>query len=410
MTSKSTNRSVWHKSNGKWSLSLGARGTRVRLFEMTKGGVFYRDVYVNGEKNRRTLGTRDRKEAERLGKLLLSELLSGKADEESGTLTLQSLWDRFRRECAAWLDNSDRSKKDDERSAAVLLGFFGEQQDVTALTENDQIRFQNARLKGGISLAKGDVTSSVRARTVQADLELLRMMCRWATTVRIGAGGRLLLANPLHGLRFTRERNELRPVTSIERFTKTRTAMLELRANEKSENGKIRWLKMELALVLAEATGRRLNSIRMLRWEDVDLAKSEILWRAEADKKGREWVIPIPEALRDDLRDFRTQLGAIAGFVFSSEEDGDKPMNRKLFDKWLRVAEVRAELPKLKGGLWHPYRRKWATERKDLPIKDVMAAGGWLDVDTLLKSYQHADRSTLLRVMNEPRKLSDAVA
>jgi len=28
----------------------------------------------------------------------------------------------------------------------------------------------------------------------------------------------------------------------------------------------------------------------------------------------------------------------------------------------------------LDGGLWHAYRRKWATERKELPLKDVAAA------------------------------------
>lgn len=44
-------------------------------------------------------------------------------------------------------------------------------------------------------------------------------------------------------------------------------------------------------------------------------------------------------------------------------------------------------VPKLKGALWHAYRRKWATERKDLPLRDVMAAGGWKDVTTLLTSY-----------------------
>jgi hypothetical protein len=34
-------------------------------------------------------------------------------------------------------------------------------------------------------------------------------------------------------------------------------------------------------------------------------------------------------------------------------------MDRHLFDKWLTVAEREAGLPKLDGGLWHPYRRKW---------------------------------------------------
>jgi hypothetical protein len=70
-------------------------------------------------------------------------------------------------------------------------------------------------------------------------------------------------------------------------------------------------------------------------------------------------------------------------------------------------AERAAKLPKLDGGLWHPYRRKWATERKDRPIKDVAAAGGWKDVDTLLSCYQHADEETLLAVMSEERRLHD---
>ncbi|HWP36338.1 MAG TPA: hypothetical protein VNL18_02175 [Gemmatimonadales bacterium] len=52
------------------------------------------------------------------------------------------------------------------------------------------------------------------------------------------------------------------------------------------------------------------------------------------------------------------------------------------------VVEARAALPKLAGGLWHPYRRKWATERKHFPLKDVAAAGGWRDVETLLECYQ----------------------
>lgn len=85
-------------------------------------------------------------------------------------------------------------------------------------------------------------------------------------------------------------------------------------------------------------------------------------------------------------------------------------MDRHLFDKWLTVAESHAELPKLDGGLWHAYRRKWATERKHLPLKDVAAAGGWNDVDTLLKVYQQPDPATLLIVMSEPRKVSESIS
>jgi len=85
-------------------------------------------------------------------------------------------------------------------------------------------------------------------------------------------------------------------------------------------------------------------------------------------------------------------------------------MDRHLFDKWLTVAEQRAGLEKLHGGLWHPYRRKWATERKHLPLKDVAAVGGWTDTETLLTCYQQADPTTMLAVMSEPTKVRELVA
>jgi integrase len=155
---------------------------------------------------------------------------------------------------------------------------------------------------------------------------------------------------------------------------------------------------MELALVLAEGTGRRLGSFRQLRWDDFDFEHGRIRWRAEADKKRRESVVPYPSALMDECRAFQKQLGALGGWLFPRESDGTQPMDRHLFDKWLTVAERHAELRKLDGGLWHPYRRKWATERKQYSVKDVAEAGGWKDYDTLLTCYQHADAETLLAV------------
>jgi len=80
-------------------------------------------------------------------------------------------------------------------------------------------------------------------------------------------------------------------------------------------------------------------------------------------------------------------------------------MDRHLFDKWLSRTEADAGLEKLDGSLWHAYRRKSAIERKHLPPKDVAAAGGWKDVNTLLEVYQQADPQSVLTVMSETRKL-----
>ncbi len=62
---------------------------------------------------------------------------------------------------------------------------------------------------------------------------------------------------------------------------------------------------------------------------------------------------------------------------------------------------------KLTRGVWHPYRRKWATERKRLPVIDVAQAGGWSDTQTLLTCYQQPDPETLLTVVSESRKVRE---
>jgi integrase len=270
---------------------------------------------------------------------------------------------------------------------------------------------------GGIRVSDVWMTAPVRARSAQADLVVLYAMLTWAVTVRVG-GCRLLVSNPLAGVRRPHEPNPQRPVATWDRFAATRKAMQELQREAAvrreakdqpvlSEWEEARWIKMELALVLAEATGRRLGSIRQLRWADIDLAAGTIHWRAESDKKGKEWTVPIPLALVDDLKDFRNRLGTIGGWLFRGERKPDQPMDRHLFDRWLAYAERKAKLVKLAGGLWHPYRRKWATERKHLPIPDVAAAGGWLDAETLLACYQQPTNDALLAVMSEERKVRD---
>lgn len=168
-----------------------------------------------------------------------------------------------------------------------------------------------------------------------------------------------------------------------------------------------KWLKVELALTLAEATGRRLGSIRQLRWDDVDLNRGTIRWRAETDKKGKEWVIPIPASLSEELKTFRVKTGGLfGGLIFPSASDPTKPVTRYSFGHLLASAERKAKLPKLDGSLWHAYRRAWATSRKGLPVVDVAAAGGWSDIGTLMKCYQQADDVTLLEVMSHSKKIS----
>jgi len=49
---------------------------------------------------------------------------------------------------------------------------------------------------------------------------------------------------------------------------------------------------------------------------------------------------------------------------------------------------LRPDVPKLEGGIWHPYRREWATEREHLPGVNVAKAGGQVELESLKKAYQ----------------------
>lgn len=378
------------------------------MFEMTKGGVFYRTVWVPGQgPNRKSLHTSDKGEAERLGRELLAALLQGTVPAAPVQLTLGELWRRYRLESATFKATPQRWQREMATKTSVLLAYFGHECVVRDLMPDDQAAYTTARRAGGIQVNEKVTTRPVRARAVETDLAHLHRMLNWAVTVRV-QGVRLLDANPLAGTRRTREKAPRRPVATFERFTKTRAAMRAFADAAEREADRVRWIKMEFALVLAEATGRRLGSIRQLRWEDIDLYAGMIRWRAETDKQGKEWVVPIPPRLVEEIRGFRKALAAVGGWCFPAEQNDSVPMDREQFDKWLRRAETKAALPKLAGGLWHPYRRKWATERKHLPLVDVAAAGGWRDKATLLECYTQPTNDALLAVMSEERKVRDA--
>ena len=96
--------------------------------------------------------------------------------------------------------------------------------------------------------------------------------------------------------------------------------------------------------------------------------------------------------------------------LFPSPKDPAKPMDRWFAAKLLRAVEQQAKLPKQDGALWHAYRRKWATERKHLPLADVAQAGGWKTLSVLQGLYQQPDDATLYAVVSQPAELREAKA
>jgi integrase len=208
-------------------------------------------------------------------------------------------------------------------------------------------------------------------------------------------------------MRRQREEDPRRPVATFERYEATRNALHEMATAAEDELTRLFWQQIEFALMLAEATGRRVGSIRALRWEDFNWERSTITWRAEADKKRRESVVPMSVKLAAEVRTFQRLLVGLGGLCFPSDRDASLPMGREIFDKARRYAVRKAKLKPRAGGLWHPYRRSWATARKHLPIADVAAAGGWRDIDTLIRCYQQPTNDVLIAVMSEERKVRE---
>ncbi|HEU6451183.1 MAG TPA: site-specific integrase [Gemmatimonadaceae bacterium] len=283
------------------------------------------------------------------------------------------------------------------------------------MTVADVERYSELRRRG-TGWPDGRDTGAVRPRSVAQDLALLRTMVRWAITVREPDGEWLLAENPLRGMKLPVEPSPVRPVATHDRFLSVRAAIQKLSSEAETEIVRARWIRLELALVLAETTGRRLGAIAGLRWADVKLGAPSITWRAEFDKRRREQEIPIPTELAEELRSFRARLGAFGGGWLFPQLTKDRPWDRKVFDRLLREAEGAAKTPDgeplepLKGGLWHAYRRKWATERKHLPAVDVMAAGGWKSRQTMETCYQQATDAGVLEVMASPVKLRERKA
>jgi hypothetical protein len=168
-----------------------------------------------------------------------------------------------------------------------------------------------------------------------------------------------------------------------------------------------------------------------------------IFKRAETDKEGVSGWVPLSESVRsgiDRIRAVNPALGesplfpaprarekarapqpaaaANATNVVALPVTGagsaarvtevPKPWTRHYSRALLERAEGLANLGKVEGGDFHPYRRKWSTERKHLPDVDVAAAGGWSDTRALKTSYQQVDDATLLAVISEPTKLREA--
>lgn len=68
---------------------------------------------------------------------------------------------------------------------------------------------------------------------------------------------------------------------------------------------------------------------------------------------------------------FREAIGGATGWLFPRAFAAEGHIPAEMLNEWLVIVETDARIPKLDGGLWHIWRRKWATERMHLPLKAI---------------------------------------
>jgi len=382
-----------------WSYCSGERGrNRVRVYEDNRTGIILAEFYervagsTKSKRKRVSLGHRDREQAKQQADDMASGFGKRKQARPLGNITLQQLFDIYCREVTP---EKAESKRRHDRACAEMFGrFFGSERTAKSVCGRDWDRFIRERRNGKIRPAKKVKASRVRDRQIAYDLKWLLSVLNWATRAGDGEGGGLLDKNPLKKLPLPTEKNARRPLITQARFE----AMLEVADT-------VDW-RLKVALSLANETGHRIGAVRKLRWSDIDLRSQTVRWRASSDKRSHEHSTPLSDAATAVLMEVqRRSLTIGEAWILPSPKAASRPCSRHLVKNWWYRAETAAELEHVNGLGWHSLRRKFATELKEIPLKDLCELGGWKSHETILRCYQSADEDTMREALKTRKTL-----
>lgn len=414
------------KRRKAWAKQIGARGYRVRLLERGRQGMLYLRWWDPARRGLvwRALGHHDRDLGERQAKALSAELLAASEHRAASQLRLADLFTLYEREVSAHKKGAQPAE--DRRRIELWTAFVaglevGEARGASLCAADLDLptleRFVRERRAGSIRITRTTYDAEGRPtvtpaklatapsdRTIDADLVFLQAVLNWATTRQVN-GRRLLDANPVKGFRCAQRQEPARPVATYDRFLALQAVADQVDPQR----------LFGAFLALLEALGWRVTALCQVWASDFDRRTSKtaphgrLRKRGAVDKEGVEQWVPLSADARAALDRAVEQHPAIGDRpIFESPKHAGRPWTRWHARDLLARAEACAELEPIEGGQFHPFRRKWATERKHLPTQDVMHAGGWRDDRSLRKAYQQVDPATLLAVVSEPRKLREA--
>ena len=361
----------------QWSFTTGERGrNRVRAFAHPVTGRMFLEFREAGRRTRVALGHRDGEAAKTAAERAASALREHHT-VPTGALRLGRLFDIYMREVTPQKGTSAQGH--DRRAVQLFVTCWGVQRDVATLSRRDWDHFIVWRREQGDRRPRKAGRHALRNRVIVQDLKFVRAVLNWATQAGDGAGKQLLEKNPLDKLSYPADTGVRRPVLVSELFNRMLAA-----APRVSE-------LCPLLFSLVHETGHRVGAVLQLRWSDLNLEEARIRWRAENDKLRSEHETPLSAVAVDLLRQSRRSRARLGdGWIFPAPGKPAQAVTRHRARFWWNRMEVLAGIDREPGRGWHSLRRKFATELKNVPLKDLAALGGWKSAQTILKCYQRA--------------------
>lgn len=401
-----------------WSATVGARGHSVNVYERTPGGPLWLRWWVpasptsRGHQEARPLKHNDRDAALRAAREVAGQLLASVVTGTAGA-TVAEVFAAYEADVARY--SRGDGPKEARRRMALWTAFLGATRNVATIDHPTIDRYVRERLAGRLKVGRYKLRPNPSPSGIAPDVVLLIAALNHACKVARPNGSRLLDANPIRGYAIPRTSTPLRPVATYDRFE-----LLRKHADAVDPQRLFRGF-----MDLVEGLGWRVSAVCQLRARDIDrkahpsAPHGRIFKNPDQDKEGAGGWLPMSKGVRAAVDAVLTANTAIGDHpLFPSPKARAtlpggpvlKPWSRYHARALLERAEAAAGLEKLAGGDFHPYRRKWATERKHLPPQDVAAAGSWRDLRALQTAYQQTDEATMLAVVSDPTKLREVKA